>query len=175
MPLLKGQTIVEDVWTRVADDQPIPADGAVIVTLERLEAEAEHLWHRPDGIGVELRPEQPVERLEPWLARLRLVALRFPGFADGRAFSTARILRTRYRYEGEVRATGNVLVDQRQFMLQCGFDSFEVAEGRALQAWLSARVQMPLTYQVGYEEQAGHPALAVFAARHSRPEALAAE
>ena len=175
MPLLKDRTVVDDVWTRVGDDQPIPADGAVIVTLERLEAEAEHLWHRPDGIGVELRPEQAVERLEPWLARLRLVALRFPSFADGRAFSAARILRSRYGFRGEVRATGNVLVDQRQFMLQCGFDSFEVAEGRPLQTWLAARVQMPLTYQVGYNEQAGHPALAVFAARHSRPEAVAAE
>lgn len=175
MPLLRGDALVEDGWRRLADDAPIPAVGAILLPLARLEAEAEHLWHRPDGLGVELLPAEPVERLEDWVARLELVALRFPAFNDGRAFSAARILRQRYRYRGELRATGEVLVDQRQFMLQCGFDSFEVAAGRPLETWRRARVRMPLTYQVGYAEALGPAAQSVFRARHARPTALAAE
>jgi uncharacterized protein (DUF934 family) len=175
MPLLRGDAIIADRWQRIADDAAIPATGAILLRLARLEAEAEHLWHRPDGLGAELLPDEPVERLEDWLEHLELVALRFPAFNDGRAFSAARILRQRYAFRGELRATGDVLVDQRQFMLQCGFDSFEVAEGRPLEAWRRARVHMPLTYQVDYAEALGPTALSVFRARHARPAAVAAE
>jgi uncharacterized protein (DUF934 family) len=175
MPLLRGDEVVADRWRRVADDAPIPAAGAVLLPLARLELEAEHLWHRPDGLGVELLPAEPVERLEDWIPHLELVALRFPAFNDGRAFSAARILRRRYGFVGELRATGEVLVDQRQFMLQCGFDSFEVAEGRPLDTWRRARVHMPLTYQIDYSEILGPAALSVFRARHARPTAIAAE
>jgi uncharacterized protein (DUF934 family) len=174
MPLLRGDAVVADRWRRIADVEPLPAAGAILLPLARLEAEAEYLWHRPDGLGVELLPDEPVERLEDWIEHLELIALRFPAFADGRAFSAARILRQRYRFVGELRATGEVLVDQRQFMLQCGFDSFEVAEGRPLETWRRARVQMPLTYQVGYAEALGPVALSVFRARHARPADIAA-
>ena len=65
------------------------------------------------------------------LAFFDLVALEFPIFKDGRAYSTARLLRERYHYKGELRAIGEVLRDQLQFMLRCGFDAFEYA-GRTL-------------------------------------------
>jgi uncharacterized protein (DUF934 family) len=173
MPLLKGDAVVADDRLRVADDAPVPAAGPLLLTRQRLEAEAEHLWHRPDGLGVELMPGDAVEAIEDWLPRLDLVAFRFPSFTDGRPFSAARILRERYRFTGEIRAVGHVIPDQAQFLLQCGFDSIEIDED-ALPRWRAAKAWMPLTYQIGYTETLGPNALAVFRARHGRPETAAA-
>jgi uncharacterized protein (DUF934 family) len=175
MPLIRGDRPALDDWRRLPDEAPIPAGGRLILNLKRLDDEAEHLFHRPRGLGVELLPAEPVERLVRWLDRLELVALRFPSFADGRAFSAARLLRERWGFRGELRATGNVLVDQHQFMLQCGFDSFEVEEGRAWASWQKARVRMDLAYAPGYGERATQPALSILEARHRARLAVAAE
>jgi uncharacterized protein (DUF934 family) len=98
--------------------------------------------------------------------------LSFPSFADGRAFSTARILRERYRFPGEIRAMGDVQIDRYQFMRQCGFDAFEISPERAHQRWARAEIEMGLTYQPDYAEARG--AEAVWRARQART-ALAAE
>lgn len=175
MPLIRGDRPGLDDWRRLADDAAIPAGGRVILGLKRLEEEAEYLYHRPRGLGVELLPDERVERLERWLDHLELVALRFPAFADGRAYSSARLLRQRWGFTGELRATGNVRVDQHQLMLQCGFDSFEVEDGRAWASWQKARVRMPVAYPSGYVERAAAPALSILEARHQARLAVAAE
>lgn len=172
MPLLKGDAVVADDRLRIADDTPVPASGPLLLGRQRLAAEAEHLWHRPDGLGVELMPGDAVEAIEDWLPRLDLVALRFPSFTDGRPFSAARILRERYGFAGEIRAAGHVIPDQAQFLLQCGFDSIELAEAD-LPRWAAASARLPLTYQLGYAETLGPVALAVFRARHAQPESAA--
>src|SRR5690242_1458774 len=128
MPLLRGDAIVRDRWRRLGGDEPVPAAGAILLRRDRFKAEAEHLWHRPDGLGLELLPGEPLDLLDEWLPHLDLVALAFPSFTDGRSFSTARILREHYRFDGELRATGRSIPDQAQFLWQCGFDSIEVAE-----------------------------------------------
>ena len=119
-----------------------------------------------------MEPGQRVEQIEPWLQRLALVALSFPSFADGRAFSTARILRERYGFAGEVRAVGDVQIDRYQFMRQCGFDAFEIRPERSHTHWARAEIEMSLTYQPDYAEPRG--AEAVWRARQLQP-ALAAE
>ncbi len=175
MALLKAdRQPAADRWIRVADDQPVPAGGAVLVSRARLDVEAEHLWHRPDGLGVELAPADPVEALEEWLPHLQLVAFRFPAFTDGRPFSGGRILRSRYRFRGEIRAAGHVLADQQQFLLQCGFDSFQIDDPRLLSSWRKAEVWMPVGYQPDYDETLGAKSLRVLRARHSRPAVAAA-
>jgi uncharacterized protein (DUF934 family) len=173
MPLLRGDELVEDRWLRLPDDAPLPADGAILLGHARLTAEAEYLWHRPDGLGLELQPGDPLDLLDEWLPHLELVALRFPSFTDGRPFSTARILREQHGYRGELRATGKPIPDQHQFLLQCGFDTIEIAPDD-LPRWRDAHVWMPLTYQVGYGETAGRHALSVFRARHARRHEAAA-
>lgn len=172
MPLLRGGRFVPDDWRALADDEPLPESGAIIVPLKRLLAEAESLASHSGGLGVRLEPGERVEQIEPWLPRLGLVALAFPSFADGRAFSTARILRERYGFAGEVRAIGDVQIDRYQFMRQCGFDAFEVRPERLGDRWSHAEVEMGLTYQHDYAEARG--AEAVWLARQARP-ALAAE
>jgi uncharacterized protein (DUF934 family) len=173
MPLLKGGRFVPDGWRALADGEAVPEGGAVIVPLARLLADAAAAFAGFRGaLGVRIESGQRVEQAEPWLPRLSLVALTFPTFSDGRAFSTARILRERYGFRGEVRAVGDVQVDRYQFMRQCGFDAFEITPERAGTKWARAEVEMSLTYQPDYAEPRG--AEAVWRARQAR-QALAAE
>ena len=79
---------------------------------------------------------------------ISVVVLPFPAFSDGRAYSIARQLRD-FGYRGEIRATGNVLPDQLQLMLQVGFDAFDIGERFPLEARQSASKQMSLAYQRG--------------------------
>jgi uncharacterized protein (DUF934 family) len=150
MPLLENGRFVADTWRSIGADEALPLDDDIIVPLARLE-EALGL-DRHGRLGVRLEPAAKVEQVAPHLGSLDLVALAFPVFSDGRAFSTARLLRDRYGFEGTLRAVGQVLVDQYQYMRQVGFDSFEVAEGRALESWRSASVEVPLAYQTDYRD-----------------------
>jgi uncharacterized protein (DUF934 family) len=126
MPLVKAGEIVADRYLRIVDDAPIPADGAVLIAAERFMADAAELAARQAETGVLWPNNRDIDELAPYLDRLTLVALVFPKFQDGRAYSQARILRERLGFRGELRATGQVLRDQFVFMQRAGFDSFEV-------------------------------------------------
>lgn len=126
MPLVRHGTIVADSFVHIADDAAIPAGGNILITLARFLGDAEALLQRDGKVGVILPNNRDPDDLEPYLERLALIALVFPTFRDGRAYSQARLLRERYGYEGELRATGQVLRDQFVFMLRAGFDAFEV-------------------------------------------------
>ncbi len=147
MPLLKGGALIDDRWQRVADDAKPAADAAVIVTFARWRAEREALLARAAPLGVVLKNTDPVDVLTPDLARLQLIVLEFPKFSDGRAYSQARLLRERYRFGGELRATGQVLPDQLHHMRRCGFDAFEVAKGEPVEAWRRAVHTFSAVYQ----------------------------
>jgi uncharacterized protein (DUF934 family) len=133
MPLIKNGAIVAEDFVRVADDAEVPASGAVLISAERFLKDAEALASR-GSVGVIWPNNRDIDELAPYLGKLALVALVFPAFKDGRAYSQARILRERLKYRGELRATGQVLRDQFLFMQRAGFDSFEVkkdADARA--------------------------------------------
>jgi uncharacterized protein (DUF934 family) len=125
MPLIKNGSLVADRFARVADDAEIPASGAVLLSAERFLKDAEALSSRGD-VGVIWPNNRDIEELAPYLGRLAAVALVFPAFKDGRAYSQARILREQLKYRGELRAIGQVLRDQFLFMQRAGFNAFEV-------------------------------------------------
>lgn len=79
-----------------------------------------------NATAVRIEPGDDARALLPHLGRIRLVEVSFPTFRDGRGYSAARILRE-HGYTGELRAEGDVLVDQLPFMRRCGFDSFAPA------------------------------------------------
>ena len=134
MVLWRREGFAEDAWTFLADDAPAPADGAIVVSLKRWLAEREALTSRnaPVGVAVEAGADAQAHLAE--LAGRPLIALAFAKFADGRAFSYARLLRDRYGFRGELRAIGDVLIDEIPLMLRCGFDSFDVTNAPTLQA-----------------------------------------
>src|ERR1700687_3664927 len=126
MPLVKNGKITGDEFVHLADDAEIPKDGAILITSARFLADAEALSRRTGRTGVIWPNNRDLDDLVVHLDRLAVVALVFPTFRDGRAYSQARLLRERYGYRGELRATGQVLRDQFVFMLRAGFDAFDV-------------------------------------------------
>lgn len=135
----------EDRWTTVPDGEALPAEGAVIVSSARLEEARETNALR---LGVALEPGEPVEDIAGHLSRVAVVSLPFPAFTDGRSYSAARLLRERYGYSGEIRARGDILLDQIPFMLRCGFDAFVVSHEPTLRALGEGRLpEVPLYLQ----------------------------
>jgi uncharacterized protein (DUF934 family) len=147
MPLVKNGAIAADAFVRVADDADLPSDGAVLISAKRFLENPEHLVQRNSPVGVIWPNNRDVEDLVPWLDRLASVALVFPSFRDGRAHSQARLLRERYNYRGELRATGQVLRDQFVFMLRTGFDTFEVKKDSDAAAFADTVKRYTVFYQ----------------------------
>jgi uncharacterized protein (DUF934 family) len=151
MPLIEhhgsSAKIVDDRFTRLEDDAPLPKTGAVLVSLERFQAERDALLGREDDLGVWLRSDESPSALAADLDRIALVALDFPVFSDGRAFSSARLLRERLGYEGEVRAVGDVLCEQLAFMRRSGFDTFDMASPDALAEAEAVLGEVRIVYQ----------------------------
>ncbi|MBW8813987.1 MAG: DUF934 domain-containing protein [Caulobacterales bacterium] len=136
----------EDPFTTLADDQDL-VPGDVILSLSRFQAEGDRLLSEGRAVGVRLKSDEEVEALAYDLPRIAVVALEFPKFRDGRPYSSARILRERFGYAGEVRAVGDVLREQAHFMLRCGFDAFEPADGTGAQQWEAATRRFRHVYQ----------------------------
>jgi phosphoadenosine phosphosulfate reductase len=120
-------------------------DGPAILGKARWLSERAQLLARTAPIGLLLEGGARLDDLADDLARFALIALDFPKFSDGRAYSTARLLREKFGYRGELRAVGNVLSDQIPFMRRVGFDAFAVSHGptrRALGAGELAEVTL---------------------------------
>jgi uncharacterized protein (DUF934 family) len=149
MPLIRENGVVSDPWVFVGDDAELPVDGAIIVTLARWLAERDVLRARKTPLGVRLKSDQRPELIAEDVERFDVIALEFPKFTDGRAYSSARLLRERHGYAGELRAVGQVLRDQLQFMHRCGFDAFEIAADDAADKWQRALAEISVWYQAG--------------------------
>ena len=147
MPLVKGGQIIADAFAHVADDAELPAEGAVLVTAKRFLGDPDAILARSGKVGVIWPNSRDVDDLVPYLERLAVVALVFPTFRDGRAYSQARLLRERFSYRGELRATGQVLRDQFVFMLRAGFDSFEVKKQSDAEAFAQTVKRYSVFYQ----------------------------
>jgi uncharacterized protein (DUF934 family) len=153
MPLVKDGQIVSDSYQRVLDDAPVPEETAVIVPAVRLLADASELTKRSGPIGVLWPNDRNISDLEPYLDKIALVALNFPTFKDGRAYSQARILREHYQFRGELRATGQVLRDQFLFLFRAGFNSFEVVKPADAHAFRDAIHRYSVFYQPAADGQ----------------------
>jgi uncharacterized protein (DUF934 family) len=164
MRLVKAGQVVDDRYVRVPDDAPIPDDVPVIVSAARLLAEAAGIARRAAPTGVLWPNNRRVAELAPHLECLALVALEFPKFKDGRAYSQARLLRETYGFRGELRATGDVLRDQFMFLLRAGFDAFEVKKDADVAAFASEIARHTVFYQ-----PTGDGRLAANWARHAQP------
>jgi len=147
MPLVKAGKIVEDQYVRVEDDAPLPDGVPVLLTAARFLADARELAERDAPVGVIWPNDRRVAELAPFVDRLALIALIFPKFKDGRAYSQARLLRERYGFRGELRAAGEVLRDQFQFLLRSGFDAFEVKKPADAAAFAQAAARFSVFYQ----------------------------
>jgi uncharacterized protein (DUF934 family) len=136
-----------DAWVRAADGEPLP-DAPAILPKKRWLAERDTLAGRNAPLGLHLDAGERIDDIAADLAHFALIELSFPKFSDGRAFSTARLLREKHDYTGELRAVGNVLSDQIPFMRRVGFDAFEVSHTPTRRALEEGRIpEVTLHYQ----------------------------
>jgi len=140
--------LTTNTW-RSIDEDPTGASLAIVIPYARWQAEREQWWLWAGRLGVRLSPADRVEALEPDLKRLALIEIDFPSPSEGRGYSQARVLRDRFRFEGELRAVGHVKLDQLFFLSRCGFDALELSEGIQIDSALAALSQYDVAYQHG--------------------------
>jgi uncharacterized protein (DUF934 family) len=147
VPLITGDAIAPDAFVTLADDAPLPESGGAIVSLARFQKERDSLLARNSPIGVQLKSDENPELLGADAQRFSVIALEFPKFRDGRAFSWARMLRTRLGFTGQVRAMGDFLYDQIAYQKRVGFDAWVVPEGFTIEQFHRALTEMTNVYQ----------------------------
>lgn len=165
MPLIRNGRELADIWTFLAepgDPADIAPDAPVSLPLAAFLEAGEAWTARPGPLGVRLAPGDDPETLAPHLGHLALIEIAFPKYTDGRGYSQAQLLRRRHRYQGELRAVGQVLRDQVLYMHRSGFDAF-VTERADLASVLEA-----LTEVSAYYQPAADRAPSVFALRAER-------
>lgn len=143
----RAELVTNDPWVVLDDDAPVPEKADVIVSLERWTRERELILGRANRVGLRVRGETEPEELAPLLQDIDLVAVEIPVFTDGRAYTLARLLRSRFGYRGELRACGDVLRDQLFYLARVGFNSFQLKPGKDSNAALTAFQDFSATYQ----------------------------
>ena len=152
--IIKNTQVISDQWTLLSVDAQL--DEALktekaIIPLALWQENKDQLQHiKP--LGVWLEADQAIEELVDDLAHFAVIALDFPVFVDGRHFSSARLLRERYAYTGEIRAIGDVLRDQLFFMQRCGFDAYVIRADRCPTDALKSLTELSVTYQAAYDQ-----------------------
>jgi uncharacterized protein (DUF934 family) len=160
--LLRDGRIVADDWTYLTEVGSADAgnaeagkanvlgsahpSNAIILTFDQWRSDEPRWRAAPERLGVILSPADKVERLAPDLSRFDLVGAEFPGPSEGRGYTQGRLLRERYGWRGELRATGYVRRDQVFFLARCGFNSFELPDSD-LKAAAGAFSTFTATYQ----------------------------
>jgi uncharacterized protein (DUF934 family) len=147
MALLRDRKLVDDQFVYVADDDQIPDHGPVIVSLAHWLGQIEALIGRGESVGVRLKSDQHPEAIADSLQHLDVIALEFPTFRDGRAYSYARLIRDRYGFSGELRAVGDVLLEQLHYMERVGFNAFDLDSDDPEQAIKIASGDFSVWYQ----------------------------
>ncbi|WP_027797942.1 DUF934 domain-containing protein [Paraburkholderia acidipaludis] len=170
--IIRNREIVEDGWqvVRAAEDGTLPEVGAlpagqVIVPLALWQAQRDALVasRSREELGVWLAPESEPADIVGDFGKVALIAVDFPVFRDGRGYSTARLLRERYGYQGELRAIGDVLRDQLRFYERCGFDAYALRADKDLHDALKAFTEFTVQYQGAFDEPSP-----LFRRRHAR-------
>ncbi len=166
MALLENGGIHKDSWQKVEDEAiPVPS-GAVLVSYDYFLAHRKELLARNAPLGVLFPNDKDPAELAADLEHFTLIALHFPAFRDGRAFSQARILRERYKWRKTLRVTGDILPDQYLFALRCGFDSVEVPDGADAEVWRKAAAAYDIWYQSTGAQTGESPEADIIVRRH---------
>lgn len=150
--LINQQSILEDIWQIVVDTESELPQGNILVEAGYWLENQTSLTGRSD-IGIYLNGDADLESFKDQLNNFDVIAVNFPAFADGRGYSLARLLKERYNYQGEIRAIGDVLIDQLYFMKRCGFDTYLLKDGLEAEKALQYFATFSDPYQLAYDVQ----------------------
>ena len=133
---------MEDEWTLVEEGDATPG---VIAPLDA--------WQRnPEGAGVWVEGDVEAEEIGPLVATAPVVAVRFPAIVDGRGLSLGALLRSRYRFEGELRAFGDIIPDITEYMHRCGFNAFVLPDREQAEVAIACMGRMSDHYQASVRQ-----------------------
>lgn len=154
--VIRGRRVENDTWTTLGvkpeEDLAVLPPGPVIVPLALWKERGPELLQRQGPLGVWLKPDDDPADIAGELDKFSVVAVYFPKFTDGRGYSTAALLRTRYGYRGELRAFGDVGRDQLFYLARCGFDAFRLADHRDPESALASFHDFSIPYQGSVED-----------------------
>ncbi|MFQ5634030.1 MAG: DUF934 domain-containing protein [Gammaproteobacteria bacterium] len=152
--LVVDRQVVGDPYRRVADGAALPGHGAVLVSLSTWQEHRSTLLQRGAPVGVVLMSDEHPQAIAEAVGQLQLIALEFPCFGDGRAYSYARLIRDRYGFTGELRAVGEVLLEQLHYMERVGFNAFETDSDDPLTEFDVATRDFSVWYQPSADRRA---------------------
>lgn len=146
--LIKDGTVIDDTWQLLSEEEceaAIPSGKVIVPHTALTGIDSDRLENK--DIGVWINGETELTEIGKTISELPLIAINFPGFMDGRGFSTGRILRERYQFEGELRATGSIIRDQLCYLQRCGFNAFQPSDELDLNSALSSLKDFQDYYQ----------------------------
>ena len=147
MQIIKDKKIIDDTWSYIEEDAELK-DGDITVSLTRWKNDKQQLLKSGGKLGVRIRPADSVEEIAADLEHIQLIELDFPSFADGRLFSHAWLLRSRYNYQGEIRATGRYMPDQAYYLSRVGVNAFNPEKAEHLPVVLTHLNDFSVKYQI---------------------------
>jgi uncharacterized protein (DUF934 family) len=172
--LIKHRTPAADSWRLLDRDirrwvspgedgfvPDFPRGADLIVPLALWRLRRDDLLDHTGGVGVWLAADDDPAAIAPHLGRIDLVAVDFPRFSDGRGYSTGRLLRERYGFEGELRAIGDIGRDQLALLDRCGFDAIELRDGEEVLRAIASFDEVGVAYQPDARVRIRHVAKAV--------------
>ncbi|HMY81403.1 MAG TPA: DUF934 domain-containing protein [Agitococcus sp.] len=149
--IIKDGAIVADTYQLVTEAGALPAQD-IVVSLDVWQQQREAILAHPYKKAVLLKPDQHPEVLVEDVKQLDMIALDFPAFADGRGYSYATLLRQRFGFTGELRATGDVFKDNLFYLKRCGFNSFAVRADKDIHVALQGLNNFSESYQASVDE-----------------------
>ena len=156
--LIKQGNIVDDAWQllKLSEEQTPEAialpDAPTLLPLAVWLAHKDEILARKQPVGIWLESNEGPESIANDLKHFTIIGVNFPKFADGRGYSTARLLRERFAYSGEIRALGDVLRDQLFLLKRCGFDAFAVRQDKDIEAALAGLTAFSESYQTAVDQ-----------------------
>ena len=156
--IIKNGQIVDDAWLvlKLSEEQAPESvalpDTPTLLPLAVWLAHKDEILARKQPVGIWLESNEGPESIANDLKHFTIIGVNFPKFADGRGYSTARLLRERFAYSGEIRALGDVLRDQLFLLKRCGFDAFAVRQDKDIEAALAGLTAFSESYQTAVDQ-----------------------
>lgn len=147
MQIIKDRQIIEDNYCYISDDENL-SSGNISVSLARWQQEKAQLLKHNGKVGLRLNFDDNVDLISDDLNDIPLIELSFSFFGDGRLFSRAKLLRSRFNYQGEIRAVGNFIVDQIFYLSKVGVNAFQLNNPEQLPVALKTLDDFSVSYQV---------------------------
>jgi uncharacterized protein (DUF934 family) len=151
--ILKNTEVVSDSWIQLDETAESLPTGNVLLSYEQWQNFADQLSNHSGSLGIWLEGHAEIEQIIEPLLDLPLIAINFPKFADGRGFSSARLIRERYNYSGELRAIGGFIRDQLYLLKRCGFNAFQFSDENELSDAAESLKDFSENYQVSVDQE----------------------